>query len=198
MTSPTSAHLYGLWCESPNEVLCVGQGGALLRFDGVTWSLLASPAPFDLYGILGTAPGDLFAVGKHGLILHTPIRYGLTIDVVGEDGCGDVDVVPDLTVYERNSPVTVTAQAAPGYVFAAWVGDVPGPNATNNPLELPMVSDTHLTAVFFPEGGLDPNRIYWRITGAPWHPCGMGVVTPLLGALAVNGVLLLAHRRRRC
>ena len=48
---------------SETDVWAVGANGAILRFDGATWTAVESPTDQDLWGVWGPAPDDVWAVG---------------------------------------------------------------------------------------------------------------------------------------
>lgn len=195
MASPTTSGLEALWGRTPSDLYAVGDDGILLRSIGQSWSLVPSPTQTRLNGLCGTDQGDLFAVGDWGLILHYPVRYGLTIDIAGQAGCRQVTVDPDLAVYDRKTPVTLTAEAEPGYIFLGWLGVRYNNLVPDNPLQLPMTSDARITAVFIPEGGLDPNTIGWRMADGQFRPCGAGAGLALVAGLALSGLWLVSRRR---
>lgn len=72
-------------------------------------------------------------------------EFSLDIDTVGP---GSVSVSPDQADYPSNSVVTLTAIGDPGWRFSNWSGDLV---SNTNPLVLPIVADTALTANFAPK-----------------------------------------------
>lgn len=51
---------------SADDVVMVGSRGAVLRFDGLTWTRDQTPTDHDLWGVWGAASDDLWAVGGNG------------------------------------------------------------------------------------------------------------------------------------
>jgi len=71
----------------------------------------------------------------------------LTLDVV-EPGWGRILVEPNLTRYEPNSSVWLTAEPNQYRIFSHWQGDVPDGNSTDNPVLIRMEGNRHVTAIF--------------------------------------------------
>jgi len=67
--SGTSSTLRGLWGSSPTNIIAVGDGGAIRRYNGKAWTAMTS-GPKDMRGVWGSSASDIFAVGVHGTILH--------------------------------------------------------------------------------------------------------------------------------
>ncbi len=109
---------------------------------------------------------------------------------------------PYLASYPLYDPwvVALTANPPEGFLFQAWVGDVPAPNITDNPLNLTMDKDKTVQAIFLPE---DPNGIGWQtLPDGPIHRCGGGagggtLMVVMLLAPAAWCVRLRLLRRRR-
>jgi uncharacterized repeat protein (TIGR02543 family) len=68
-------------------------------------------------------------------------NYTLTITAVN----GTVSLDPDLTEFEENTQVVLTATPDAGYEFAGWSGDATG---TDNPLTITMDTNKNITASF--------------------------------------------------
>lgn len=66
MTSPTDAHLYGIWGHADgSRVYAVGSTGTILRYDGGSWVSMASGVKAQLSGIWGTPDGThIFVTGN--------------------------------------------------------------------------------------------------------------------------------------
>ena len=60
-----------VWASSPTDVWAVGYSGALLHFDGTSWTIAKSPTRNTLYGIAGRSSSNILAVGEAG----TAIQY---------------------------------------------------------------------------------------------------------------------------
>ena len=59
-----------VWGSSSSDVFAVGWYGAILHYDGSTWSLMESGTDESLFGVWGSSASDVFAVGGSGTILH--------------------------------------------------------------------------------------------------------------------------------
>ncbi|MCX7905600.1 MAG: hypothetical protein N2446_02740, partial [Elusimicrobiales bacterium] len=70
--------------------------------------------------------------------------YSLTVSV-SPSGEGSVSKNPNKTTYTAGEVVQLTAQAASGYVFSGWGGDLSG---TANPTTIVMNSNKSVVAVF--------------------------------------------------
>jgi hypothetical protein len=71
-TSPTTATLTAGFTTGPTDVWVAGTGGALLHFEGTTWTTLQSGTTQDLDGVWASSPGGAWAVGVGGTIVHQP------------------------------------------------------------------------------------------------------------------------------
>ena len=70
---PTPAnYLYGIWGSGPSDVIAVGAGGNIQRFNGSTWSKMTNADSRTLVAAWGTSSTNVYAVGAAGAIL----RYG--------------------------------------------------------------------------------------------------------------------------
>jgi hypothetical protein len=83
------------------------------------------------------------------------VNYHLTIDV-NPPGSGNVSRDPDKTNYDNNESVQLTANAAPGYQFDYWSGDLSG---NNNPAELVMDGDKSICAFFVSNAYTNPYQV---------------------------------------
>lgn len=79
------------------------------------------------------------------------VEYTLKIDV-NPPGSGSVSKDPDKTNYGHNESVQLMANAAPGYRFDHWSGDLSG---NNNPAELVMDGDKSIGAYFVSNASAD-------------------------------------------
>ena len=62
--------LNGIWGSSNKNVFVVGDEGAILRYNGKTWSQMVSGISTILYGIWGSSADNIYAVGENGFVLH--------------------------------------------------------------------------------------------------------------------------------
>lgn len=67
---PTTSNILDIWGSSETNVFAVGGGGAILRYNGETWSSMVSNTNNDLMGIWGSADANIFVVGRSGTILR--------------------------------------------------------------------------------------------------------------------------------
>jgi hypothetical protein len=59
-----------LWGSGPSDLWAVGDGGAILRFDGKAWSRSISGTTDALVGLSGRARGDAWAAGRERTLLR--------------------------------------------------------------------------------------------------------------------------------
>ena len=67
--SPITAGLRAVWGRANDDVFAVGDGGAIVHFDGAAWSVEEAQSTARLNDVSGEGP-DVFAVGAGGVILH--------------------------------------------------------------------------------------------------------------------------------
>lgn len=67
---PTGVLLTDVCVLSGSLVYAVGNGGAILRYDGVSWVEDASPTHKNLHSIWAAAVNDIYACGENGTIIH--------------------------------------------------------------------------------------------------------------------------------
>jgi hypothetical protein len=62
----------GVWGFGPEDLVAVGDWGAIIRFDGVEWTIVRDPDPDlgELFDVWGAAPDDIWAVGPQNEFLH--------------------------------------------------------------------------------------------------------------------------------
>lgn len=68
--APQGNVLVGLWASSPRDVWAVGDRGTVLRYNGLVWNRVETPARWGLKAIWGSGPKDVWLVGSGGLVLH--------------------------------------------------------------------------------------------------------------------------------
>jgi hypothetical protein len=87
--------------------------------------------------------------GKIVTATFTQDEYTLPI-IITPDGSGSVIKDPDKETYHYGKVVTLEAEAAPGWIFDYWSGDLdPGTVVTNNPITtITMDSSKTVTATF--------------------------------------------------
>ena len=62
--------LHAIWGSAANDVFAVGDGGAILHYDGAAWSAMTSGTDNALFGLWGSSANDVIAVGALGTALH--------------------------------------------------------------------------------------------------------------------------------
>ncbi len=70
MDSGTTEDLRGVWANSESDVFAVGNGGAILHYDGIGWTQTDSGKDTVLTSVWGSSETDVFAVGHDGVILR--------------------------------------------------------------------------------------------------------------------------------
>jgi hypothetical protein len=56
--------MYGVWAGGPRDVYAVGDGGAVLHFDGGSWSRMTVPTDQQLVAVTGRGAGDVYALAQ--------------------------------------------------------------------------------------------------------------------------------------
>jgi hypothetical protein len=69
--APTDYDFGAIWGSGPSDVWAVGSSGAVVHFDGSTWSS-DSVTTSDLVGVAGSGPNDVWMLTAAGAILHHP------------------------------------------------------------------------------------------------------------------------------
>jgi hypothetical protein len=59
-----------IWGSGPDDIFAVGQGGAILHFDGEGWSTQSSGTTDPLFAVWGRGPKDVWAAGAKGTLLR--------------------------------------------------------------------------------------------------------------------------------
>lgn len=67
-SSGGSGILYGLWGSARTNVIAVGAGGRITRYNGTSWSAMNSPTTRNLSRVAGSSASDVWAVGDSVLI----------------------------------------------------------------------------------------------------------------------------------
>lgn len=74
LTTPTDHDLRAVWSSPSGRAWAVGEGGVILRHDGIGWAAIPSgPAgglTVDLRGVWGSADDDVWSVGTGGSAVH--------------------------------------------------------------------------------------------------------------------------------
>ena len=86
---PRGRPLNRIWGSDANNVWAVGDGGAVLRWDGSAWSPQSSGTAKNLYGVWGSSANNVWAVGAGGTVIWwdgtawTARPSGTTSDLYG-------------------------------------------------------------------------------------------------------------------
>jgi hypothetical protein len=105
MDNPAAAPLRDVWGTSATKLFAVGEGGAILTYDGSAWSAMESETTVCLGGVWGTAEDDVYVAGD-GVFLHydgsdwTKLCENMLNEV--DDGCAwtpDVWAAPSGKVF---------------------------------------------------------------------------------------------------
>jgi hypothetical protein len=135
----------------------------IFRFDGSSWveetKLLASDGYWlDEFGDAVAISGQYIVVGALGDdrgIMNAGAAYifegtssGQYTLSVSSSGQGSVSLYPSGGLYDAGTTVQLTANAASGWYFDHWQGDLSG---SSNPATLVMTSNKSVTAVFLEE-----------------------------------------------
>ena len=69
MDVPSVGVVQDVWGSSPTDVYAVADDGALLHYDGSSWTE-SRPARPTLLGVWGSSPAEVFLVGDRGTIVR--------------------------------------------------------------------------------------------------------------------------------
>jgi len=64
------SNLTDVWGSSASDVWVVGEGGAILHFDGSDWGLVDTDFTADLQAVRGASASDVWAAGRRGAIVR--------------------------------------------------------------------------------------------------------------------------------
>ncbi|MEY2929472.1 MAG: hypothetical protein RL033_221 [Pseudomonadota bacterium] len=74
LVTPTERDLRAVWSSPTGKAWAVGEGGVILRHDGIGWAAIPSGPDggltVDLRGVWGSADDDVWAVGTGGSVVH--------------------------------------------------------------------------------------------------------------------------------
>ncbi len=81
---PQGTALNDMWGESADNIYAVGDGGTILHFDGVKWTVEPVDAKDWSYGIWGSGANNIYAVGLRAVLHYNGISWNRTeIDAPG-------------------------------------------------------------------------------------------------------------------
>ncbi|MBA4368023.1 MAG: hypothetical protein C0403_10360 [Desulfobacterium sp.] len=122
---PTTASLYSIWGNSPENMFAVGASGTILHYNGAAWSKMTSGTTYTLKGVWGSSGNDVYAVGANATVLHydgsvwSKIKIGTTyhLQSVWGSSANDVFIVGnygfDNKIYHYNG--TAWSMISGGY-----------------------------------------------------------------------------------
>ena len=68
-TPPGTNRLEGIGGTGKGDIYAVGEGGTIIRFNGTTWTTVASGTTTTLNEVWGSSASDVFVIGQNGTIL---------------------------------------------------------------------------------------------------------------------------------
>jgi hypothetical protein len=80
-----SAGMYGIWGSSASNIIAVGSGGKIVRFNGTSWSTMASPTSRLLVRLSGSSANDVWAVGD-SVVVHFDGSQWSNVNLGGNPG----------------------------------------------------------------------------------------------------------------
>lgn len=175
--------LLGIWGSSASDVFAVGTGGAILHYDGLRWSAMASGTTRDLYGVWGSSPTNVYAVGALGTILRydgsgwSSVSSGVTnwLRSVWGNSATDVYTADSSGTVLRydGSAWSVAASGSERSLYAVWS------SSASNVLAVGLLWSS--TA---PPGGSCPllcaYQLIERYNGGSWSVMSPYLATPFL------------------
>jgi hypothetical protein len=70
-----SRYIWSIWGFSANQVVCVGDAGRIMTWDGTAVKQVLSPTTSSLFGVWGATPDDVWIVGEGGLVLRGALTF---------------------------------------------------------------------------------------------------------------------------
>ncbi len=130
------------------------------------------------------APTNITAQGSRNVgrvirpVQSQPVRYTLTLTFDSNEGSASVEGGAADT-YPKNRVVTVKAEPKAGYRFKQWQ-DEDGGVYVGNPLDIKMVKDITLTALFEPMVSVEPAYVDLGLEdGTLWATFNLGATTSI-------------------
>jgi hypothetical protein len=150
--------LTSVWGWSENDVLAVGSGGTVLRWNGTSWINLPSPSGKDtFFTVWGTSANDIWLVSGTNALFHASMLV---------NGQPDWKAAPNLT----NDPSSVVALRA---IWGSGAGDL---RVGGEPF-----------FVNTPDGFVGHNQFVRAGAGEEWVPIeGAGTVYGIWGSSATD------------
>ena len=109
----------GIWGVAPDDIFVVGGNGAILHYNGNSWSTMTSPTTAQLKGVWGSSGNNVYAIGE----ISTPNAASSTV-VLHYDGVSWA-VVKELKTTKLNSlwgssESNILAGGSGGYSLAGY------------------------------------------------------------------------------
>jgi hypothetical protein len=70
-----SRYIWSIWGWSSTQVVCVGDAGRIMTWDGTAVKMVPSPTTNSLFGVWGASPDDVWIVGDGGLVLRGKLTF---------------------------------------------------------------------------------------------------------------------------
>jgi hypothetical protein len=201
--------LNSVWAAAPDDAWAVGEAGAILHFDGATWSSAMSGMSRTLTGVAGRAPDDVWIVGVQGLLLEwdareqwwTPVASGSSLPLAavaaGFDGsvgtfaavgAGGTLVLNDgvtagfVTKYVTDRALAGVSAGTPSFGFAVGEGGTIVAGAADGRTLQASPTTRNLRAVFGRVIVGDGGTILrLAANGVDWMPDASGTTRDLAG-----------------
>ena len=138
---PTDRVLWSVW-GSEDQVVAVGDEGAIVAFDGRRWLSQVAPSPLHLHGVWGRRADQVYAVGDFATVIEfdgarLPASYA-----IGEPAAGWEIALATMFAFERaRSPQGSDALLAELLDWARGAGC--GPGAVDDELLQEHLIDAH-------------------------------------------------------
>ncbi len=160
VTLTTSLSLVSGGVVTGSGISCPGDCAETFQ-KGATATLVASPSPGyefirwdgDLAGVTGNPVSVTMHTDKNVTAVFGPSPSGATLTTSLSPGGGGSVIGDGINcpgdckeTFEKGSATTIAATPNPGYEFVRWDGDLAG--VMDNPADVTMNSDKHVTAVF--------------------------------------------------
>jgi hypothetical protein len=117
---PHAQVIRDIWGTGPNDVYFVGKPGAIIHWNGSTFTKMQSPTPNVLHTILGVGPNDVYAAGDLGVILHYDGTAWSIMNVPPSTSVSTTDGIFDLCARAKDDIFAIGGRTMLHYNGAAW------------------------------------------------------------------------------
>jgi len=139
--SPSGGLLRDVWGADCDNLVAVGDDGAIARYDGSEWALVdEKPTAAHLHSVWGTSADNIFAVGDEGTIVRfdgtawSLVESGRDVDLLGVWGVSEIEFYAvggrkngeQAVVLEYNGRIWQEAAHFDGFQLHAVHGDRSG------------------------------------------------------------------------